>query len=56
MHYYMTVPLRPELNYPNILKALNAMGYTGYVGAEYQPGTTTQSGLHWLADFKDLCR
>lgn len=45
-----------ELNYPNILKALNAMGYTGYAGAEYQPGTTTQSGPHWLADFKDLCR
>lgn len=48
-------PNSGELNYPDILKALDAMGYTGYVGAEYRPRNTTESGLIWLAEINNKC-
>ncbi len=38
-----------ELNYPQICKAIDKMGYTGYIGAEYKPRTTTDEGLVWLS-------
>lgn len=41
-----------ELHYPSILKALDEMGWTGYVGAEYKPRTDTQAGLGWLAAYQ----
>ena len=37
-----------EVNYPGVLKALDAAGYAGYVGAEYRPRTTTDAGLGWF--------
>jgi hydroxypyruvate isomerase len=38
-----------ELNYRDILLALDAAGYDGYVGAEYRPRINTEAGLGWLA-------
>ena len=41
-----------ELAYKDILLALDAAGYEGYVGAEYRPRTTTEAGIGWLAAAK----
>ncbi|GAB6052845.1 hydroxypyruvate isomerase family protein [Magnetospira thiophila] len=41
-------PDRGEVNYPDLLAALDAMGWDGYVGAEYLPRSTTDNGLGWL--------
>lgn len=37
-----------ELNYPYLFKHLDRIGYTGWVGCEYKPATTTAAGLGWL--------
>jgi hydroxypyruvate isomerase len=47
------VPLRQEpdvgeVSYRDILAAIDAMGWGGYVGAEYRPRGTTDEGLNWL--------
>lgn len=36
-----------EINYDFILGALDARGYSGWVGCEYQPLTTAAGGLDW---------
>jgi len=41
-----------ELAYKDVLLALDAAGYDGYVGAEYQPLKTTAEGIGWLARAK----
>lgn len=38
-----------ELNYKAICQAIDDMGYTGYIGAEYKPRNTTDDGLAWMA-------
>ena len=40
-----------EINYNWWLKALDDMGYRGWVGCEYIPLKSTQEGLGWLAPF-----
>jgi hydroxypyruvate isomerase len=40
-----------ELHYPNLLRSLDAMGWHGFVGAEYKPATTTNEGLGWLDQY-----
>ncbi len=40
-----------EINYPFVLKAIDEMGYQGWVGCEYKPTTTTAEGLGWAADY-----
>jgi len=40
-------PDEGEVNYPEVLAALDAMGYTGWVAAEYRPRTRTELGLAW---------
>jgi hydroxypyruvate isomerase len=40
-----------EINYPFVLKAIDDMGYQGWVGCEYKPATTTPEGLGWAADY-----
>lgn len=40
-----------EIDYPAILKHLAALGYDGWVGAEYKPATTAADGLGWMARF-----
>lgn len=41
-----------ELNDFRILRALDEMSYTGYVGCEYHPATGTLAGLGWLTAFE----
>ncbi len=42
-----TPPQTGELNYPVIFEAIDAMGWTGWVGAEYGPGGPTVDSLSW---------
>lgn len=37
-----------EINYAFIFTQLDKLGYTGFVGCEYKPAGTTESGLAWL--------
>jgi hydroxypyruvate isomerase len=37
-----------EVNYANVLRALDAAGYGGYVGLEYRPSGKTEDSLAWL--------
>jgi hydroxypyruvate isomerase len=38
-----------EINYRYVLKAIEELGYSGYVGLEYYPTTTTtEQSLLWL--------
>jgi len=38
-----------EINYPYVFRAIEELGYTGYIGLEYNPGTqTTEDSLAWL--------
>jgi hydroxypyruvate isomerase len=37
-----------EVNYANVLAALEAAGYDGYVGLEYRPSGGTEDSLAWL--------
>ena len=40
-----------ELHYPNLLKAIDDRGWTGYIGAEYKPRSMTDEGLGWMAQY-----
>jgi hydroxypyruvate isomerase len=42
-------PDEGEVNYPEIFRALDRLGYGGWVAAEYHPRTRTEDGLAWLA-------
>ncbi|MFK7861197.1 MAG: hydroxypyruvate isomerase family protein [Granulosicoccus sp.] len=46
-------PDNGELHYPTIYKALDDMGWTGYIGAEYKPQADTESGLGWLRAYRE---
>lgn len=37
-----------EINYPFLFRHLDAIGYTGWIGCEYKPRTTTSEGLGWI--------
>ena len=37
-----------EINYPFIFEWLDAIGYSGWVGCEYRPKSTTTDGLGWM--------
>ena len=37
-----------EINYHFLFEHLNRIGYSGWVGCEYKPLTTTEAGLGWL--------
>jgi 2-dehydrotetronate isomerase len=48
------VPLRQEpdegeVDYGHVFAAIDAIGWRGYVGAEYRPRASTEAGLGWLA-------
>jgi hydroxypyruvate isomerase len=36
-----------EINYPFLFAHLDRLGYTGWIGCEYKPLTTTDAGLGW---------
>ncbi len=37
-----------EINYPFLFQHLDRIGYTGWIGCEYKPAGSTESGLGWL--------
>ena len=37
-----------EINYTQVFKALDRIGYSGWIGCEYKPATSTEAGLTWL--------
>ena len=37
-----------EIHYLNVLAALDALGYQGYVGLEYNPTTSSEASFAWL--------
>jgi hydroxypyruvate isomerase len=37
-----------EINFDFLFAHLDRIGYTGWVGCEYKPATTTEAGLGWL--------
>ena len=37
-----------EIHYPHVLAALDALGYQGYVGLEYNPTTSSEASFAWL--------
>ncbi len=41
-----------EINYPYLFDRIDALGYDGWIGCEYKPRGTTQSGLDWLAPYR----
>ena len=43
-----------EINYPFLFAHLDRIGYSGWIGCEYKPATTTQAGLGWLASANNL--
>lgn len=36
-----------EINYPFVLRSLERLGYTGWIGCEYKPRGATLEGLEW---------
>lgn len=40
-----------EINYAFVFAELDRMGYTGWVGCEYKPFSTTEAGLGWIGRF-----
>jgi hydroxypyruvate isomerase len=40
-----------EINYPAVFKAIEQTGYTGYIGLEYNPKTTTTSSFGWIKEY-----
>mgnify|MGYP001352646593 CR=1 FL=1 len=39
-----------EINYPFLFKHIDALGYDGWIGAEYKPLSATEAGLGWLSE------
>jgi hydroxypyruvate isomerase len=40
-----------EIDFEGLFRALDDLGYEGWVGAEYRPKDTTEAGLDWLSRF-----
>ena len=40
-----------EINYAFLLPHLDKIGYTGWIGCEYKPATTTEAGLGWTKPY-----
>ncbi len=41
-------PDEGEINYPVVIERIDALGYTGWIGAEYRARTTVEAGLGWM--------
>ncbi|HEX2555019.1 MAG TPA: TIM barrel protein [Microvirga sp.] len=46
-------PDEGELNFPEICRAFERLGYDGWIGAEYKPRGRTEDGLGWLKAWSD---
>jgi len=44
-------PDEGEINYPAVFAAVDRLGFTGWIGAEYRPRTRTEVGLGWGANY-----
>jgi hydroxypyruvate isomerase len=44
-------PDEGEINYPAVFAAVDRVGYTGWIGAEYRPRARTEEGLSWGAPY-----
>jgi hydroxypyruvate isomerase len=40
-----------EINFPNLLRAIDGAGYDGWIGCEYIPAGATEEGLAWLTPY-----
>lgn len=40
-----------EINYTNLFRFIDEAGYTGFIGCEYKPLTTTEEGLGWIKPY-----
>jgi hydroxypyruvate isomerase len=40
-----------EINYPFLFGHIDRVGYTGWIGCEYKPKTTTDAGLGWVKSY-----
>ena len=40
-----------EINYPYLFDFIDRLGYTGWIGCEYKPLTTTGAGLDWIKPY-----
>lgn len=45
-------PSEGEINYARIFETLDATGYDGFVGCEYNPRAGTTAGLGWFAPYR----
>ena len=45
-----------EINYPFLFAHLDRIGYTGWIGCEYRPATSTEAGLGWVRHFLSTVR
>jgi len=46
-------PDEGEVNYREIVRTLDSLGYQDWVGAEYKPRGRTEDGLSWLSDLAE---
>jgi hydroxypyruvate isomerase len=44
-------PDEGEVNYPAVFEAVDALGYQGWIGAEYRPRGRTEDGLGWARQY-----
>lgn len=44
-------PDEGEVNYPEVFKALDRLGYAGWVACEYRPRARTEDGLGWARPY-----
>ena len=40
-----------EINYPWLLRHIDRLGYSGWIGCEYRPASDTRAGLTWAESF-----
>jgi hydroxypyruvate isomerase len=50
------VPARHEpgtgtINFPEVFNLVDRNGYSGWIGCEYKPGSTTEAGLGWAKNY-----
>jgi hydroxypyruvate isomerase len=41
-----------EINYAYLFRRIDELGYTGWIGCEYKPATTTSAGLGWIDTYR----
>ena len=41
-----------EINFAYLLRAIDALGYDGWIGCEYKPATTTAAGMSWIEAYR----